>query len=114
MEREKHRCTVYSKGISTDVIYPLQADWKCNIVNKNASDFYTEHGAASVEEGFEKGGNCAGRTLMRTKYCLLFEWGKCLKQGRCNDLAFPLYLYNDKHCFELQFDCNACFMEIKL
>lgn len=88
------------------------ADWHYNVVNRKAEELYRICGAQQVEWGFEKQPGGAGRDLMRTRYCLLHEMGWCKKQGKAAGLKFPLYLYNDKHTFQLEFDCQTCFMKI--
>lgn len=49
---------------------------------------------------------------MHARYCILHELGRCRKIHPNSDLQFPLYLYNDKRKFELEFDCNKCEMKI--
>ena len=94
-------------AVRTDV------DWKFNVVNHLATEFYQQHGAQNVEPGFEKGSAPRGRDLMHTRYCLLYELGRCRKLCKNEDLQFPLFLYNDKHRFQLEFDCQACFMKVR-
>lgn len=111
-EREKQREIIRMGALNTRVEYKPKIDWHNNVVNKQAELFYQEHGAQKVESGFEKSGNLKGRELMRTRYCLLYETGRCLKVHKNEDLVFPLYLYNDKHELQLVFDCKECFMKI--
>ena len=54
-----------------------------------------------------------GKELMHTRYCLLYELGRCRKQCQNEDLQFPLFLCNDKHRFLLEFDCRKCFMKVR-
>lgn len=97
---------------NSGVQYALEADWHLNIVNQNAEEFYRQHGVKTVETGFEKNSNSRGKDLMHTRYCLLYELGRCRKCHSNKDLKFPLFLYNDKHTFRLEFDCENCFMKI--
>jgi len=95
-----------------DVKFPYESlDWTYNVVNKNALEFYKEHGALSVDEGYEIE-KIAGRRLMHTKYCILYELGRCKKYHKNEDLKFPLVLFNDSHSFVLDFECKDCFMSI--
>jgi len=95
-----------------DVKFPYESlDWTYNVVNKNALEFYKEHGALSVEKGYEIE-KIAGRRLMHTKYCILYELGRCKKYHKNEDLKFPLVLFNDSHSFVLDFECKDCFMSI--
>lgn len=110
--RERNRVRLAPGMEEKGVPYPGKADWHLNVVNRNAALFYAEHGVEAVESGFEKK-RIAGRCdLMHTRYCLLYELGHCRKVHPETDWQFPLYLYNDKHRFELAFDCKNCEMRV--
>lgn len=94
------------------IAYPMAADWHLNIVNQKAAEFYHDHQVEKVVAGFEKSKSGAGRDLMHTRYCILHELGRCRKKNKNSDLEFPLWLYNDKHNFRLDFDCKECFMRV--
>ena len=111
-EREKARRIIRQEPFDETVAYKEIIDWHANVVNQKAKDFYIEHGAREVAEGFEKTGVSGEIDLMRTRYCILHELGRCRKKCANKDLKFPLYLYNDKHTFRLEFDCNACCMRV--
>lgn len=91
---------------------PLVVDRHYNVVNRMASAFYRKHGAEKIEEGFEKSGDAKGLDLMHTRYCVLYELGRCRKITLDKALHLPLFIYNDKHCFRLEFDCAHCFMKV--
>lgn len=59
---------------------PLRVDRSYNVVNRLAAEFYRAHGAEKIEDGFEKSGDASGLELMRTRYCLLYELGRCRKK----------------------------------
>ena len=111
-EREAARKTVYQKPFDNKVVYKETIVWHGTVVNRTAKDFYMDHGAQQVADGFEKTGASGERDLMHTRYCLLHELGRCRKQQANKDLELPLYLYNDKHCFRLEFDCAGCCMKV--
>lgn len=111
-EREKERRIIRQEPFDKTVAYKEIIDWHANVVNQKAKDFYIEHGAREVAEGFEKTGVSGEIDLMRTRYCILHELGRCRKKCANKDLKFPFYLYNDKHTFRLEFDCNACCMRV--
>lgn len=111
-EREKKRLILPATKPEPIVKGPVTADWHYNIVNKEAEEFYRQHGAVKIERGFEKGGAGKERELMKTRYCLLYELGRCRKKNSNADLVFPLFMYNDKQCFRLDFDCVHCFMKV--
>lgn len=111
--REANREVVLMNGIDRNVFYTLLSDWHLNIVNRNAAAFYQEHGVEQIEPGFEKNNGLKDKELMHTRYCLLYELGRCRKENKNEDLQFPLYICNDKQQFLLEFDCGECFMKIK-
>ena len=111
-QRGKQREKLLPGTENKDLLYPGAGDWHLNIVNRKAALFYAEHGKKEVEPGFEKSARQQERDLMRTRYCLLHELGRCRKVHPNEDLRFPLYLCNDKHQFLLEFDCKACFMKV--
>lgn len=113
INREERREIIRMNGLNEQATVQPELDWRFNVVNRLATEFYREHGARKVEAGFEKIGNSPGKELMRTRYCLLYELGRCRKQCKNEDLQFPLFLYNDKHRFLLDFDCRACFMKVR-
>ena len=113
VEREKKRIPLPSGISSPEATGPEEADWHYNIANRQASQFYIEHGALKTEICFEKEMNRqVPRDLMHTRYCLLYEMGRCRKINRNTDICFPLFLCNDKYRFRLEFDCEACFMRV--
>ena len=110
--REESRKMMQPVVENREVKYTLLPDWHLNVVNRKAAAFYKEHGVSDIEKGFEKRENKQIRDLMHTRYCILYELGRCRKQSKNEDLTFPLYLFNHKHQFQLEFDCKACFMKV--
>lgn len=53
---------------------------------------------------------CAGTGLMRSRYCVRYELGMCLKEDR--SVPGPLYLVNNGRRFVLGFDCACCEMTV--
>lgn len=93
------------------ISYPQPTDWRQNIVNQNAVRFFNDHGIKNPEIGFEKNGAIRQAVLMHTRYCILNELGKCMKQTAIT-FTQPLYLRNAKNRFRLEFDCKNCCMKI--
>ncbi len=112
--REERRVRLLPGKEDGTAEYPGQADWRLNAVNGKAAAFYREHGVAQVEPGLEKRLPASPLPLMRTRYCILYELGRCRRQCANEDLRFPLTLCNGKHRFRLEFDCARCFMNIIL
>ena len=112
-KREENRVKMEKGEENKQCLYTGKNDWHLNIVNRNAALFYQEHGLAQIEHGFEKNHNARGCDLMHTRYCILYELGRCRKKNGNTDLQFPLFLHNDKQRFQLEFDCQVCEMRIK-
>ncbi|KWW29319.1 MAG: putative protease [bacterium P3] len=102
-----------------DAVYPKShVDYRANVTNRQAENFYRRHGAQVDERGLEQSHNYAGKALMTTRYCLRYELGACLRH-KCNDSVAPEYrgdllLENNGHRFRLRFDCDRCQMQLLL
>ena len=101
--------------------YPTaRLDYRGNVVNGKAEEFYKKHGVSEIEHGVEQTEDYRDKALMTTKYCLRHELGCCLKQsrpeGKRPDIkpTDRLLLHNNGHWFNLAFDCQNCRMEISL
>ncbi len=110
--RAEHREMMFPGKEDLSIAYPMKADWHLNVVNQKAAEFYYDHQVESVADGFEKSKSGTGRDLMHTRYCILHELGRCRKKNKNIDLEFPLWLYNDRHHFRLDFDCKECCMRV--
>ena len=92
----------------------LKFDYRANIVNRFAKEFYDTLSGGNSEWGFEST-PVEEAELMRCKYCIKFELGYCLRQHTefaRPKLKEPLWLENGKRRFRLEFDCNKCEMII--
>lgn len=91
-------------------------DYRLNILNQKASQFYQRHGVTNIEYGLEKTQAYDNKALMTSKYCLRYELGQCFNHKNNNSVApdyqQALYLRNNKNWFQLQFDCKNCQMLI--
>ncbi len=88
-------------------------DYSFNITNNKAREFYYRHGAEEIKPGFELEDDRAGKTVMKTKYCIKRELNICpLVNKTQQELNHPLYLTNNNKKYKLQFDCKECFMKV--
>ncbi len=92
-------------------------DYKGNVLNKLAEEFYRIHGVSVLEPAMEsktdiKSEVCSPRVLMHNKYCLLHELGYCLKENKSNYIKLPLYLVNQGNRVRADFDCRNCEMKL--
>lgn len=120
----------------------LTLDYKANILNKSAKEFYEKHGFEVSELALENGGKCQDKVVMTCKHCLKYAFGLCNKvqsksdsdlQSRLGFIYPPtqqrqagtvliapqgkssqkLYLTDEKgKKYELKFNCKKCEMEI--
>lgn len=96
-----------------DQPYPEKIlDYRYNIANTYARQFYERHGAIVEEEAMEKSGLTINRPLMTTKHCLRSVLGACQRQNPTVKLAEPLYLETQGRRYRLRFDCRRCVMEL--
>ncbi|MDR1273152.1 MAG: U32 family peptidase [Odoribacteraceae bacterium] len=61
---------------------------------------------------FESPAFLRGKVVLRSRYCLLFERGACLKRGGAALVTPPLFLSNNLGRLRVEFDCDACFMQL--
>jgi len=105
----------------------LRFDYRANIANRFAKEFYDKLSGGKSTWGFEVDQPDEAE-LMRCKYCIKFELGYCTKNIKKETLLGssgrdavcrkknlppePLYLENGKRKFRLGFDCIRCEMII--
>jgi len=95
-----------------DIPYPLPViDYRANVVNSKAKEFYLRHKACIREDGFELLSRREGKEIMNTKYCIRYEIGLCPAVDK-NIIPHPLYLENNKQRYRIEFDCKECEMKI--
>lgn len=94
-------------------IYPSESlDYRDNVANSLAEQFYRRHGVKSIEKAMEVTDKVeSGDTLMTTRHCILRELGMC-KRKKGRHPAEPLYLTSGPNRFRLGFDCNRCEMKV--
>ncbi|MGM9742971.1 MAG: U32 family peptidase [Candidatus Cryptobacteroides sp.] len=98
------------------------ADYRFNISNRLARGVYENIGASRIDDAYEIS-HISGAELMRTKYCIRYELGMCLRglDGNLKDhgtsfctekTSGPLFLLNNGRRFVLHFDCTRCEMTV--
>lgn len=88
-------------------------DYRSNVANRLARQWYQSHGAAVVDPAFEAEPP-AKAALMTCRHCLRYALGQCPKQtGRKVEWKEPLSLrLADGRSFPLRFDCSRCEMQV--
>lgn len=87
-------------------------DFKANVANRLARQFYLEHGADSVDEALECRSTDKEIQVMTTDYCIRRELGACLRTKSRNKLPDNLFLAAPIGKLRLEFDCENCRMKI--
>lgn len=82
-----------------------------NSANSLSDELFKELGAVQTERAFEIEPPQEAE-LMRCKYCIKYEIGKCPSEGYIGKMDEPLYLVNGGRRFRLGFDCGKCEMVI--
>ena len=111
---EKLRTARKKKKI-TPAAFPLKNnDYRLNIHNNSAYEFYEECGVKPFEYSYETKKVCSAE-LMRTKHCLRRAFNMCIKsKTKPADKIRELFLLDEKgRKFRLEFDCKNCEMIIK-
>lgn len=106
----------YRRKVNKEISYPDSIlDYRDNVANYLALEFYSQHGVKEIENAAEVTGsiNKPGKTLMTTRHCVLRELGICKRESDKNEnLQYPLYLRYDGGKFRLDFDCKNCEMRV--
>ena len=96
---------------SREFLPQKNVSYKSNVSNHLAEEVYSKCGADNIEKAYELE-HAEEAELMRSRYCIRHELGKCPKHHGCKDSA-PLFLLNNGQRFALHFDCRNCEMIVK-
>ena len=98
-------------SIGHPALPPTQhTDYRLNVMNRSARQFYARCGAEEVADAFEKSHDSEA-WLMTCRYCLLREMGHCRKISPAQ--VEPAYLRTAGRLFQLRFNCSECRMSIR-
>ncbi len=111
LARRGHCPTLAERQSNTTPYFETVLDYRANILNSHAEQFYLRHGVQQIEYGLEKTHNYDGKALMTTKYCLRYELGQCLRHNP-DSTPGSLYLHNNGQWLRLDFDCRNCRMQL--
>lgn len=118
--RSQNRPVKTGKIEKNDFAYPEKTlSYRGNVLNQKAADFYRRHGVEEIEPALESVSNkndiqdMRGKTVMVSKYCILFQLGVCRKDQKSPDLPEPLMLLDEKgRRFVVKTNCKGCEMKI--
>lgn len=90
-----------------------EADYRENISNSLSEDFYRKMGVSIAEKAVEICPKQGEIELMRSKNCIRYNLGQCLKRDKLSkDYAGNLFLRDKNHKYRLSFDCSNCMMSV--
>lgn len=102
--------------------YPDPTDYRANVLNSAAVDFYARHGAPITEPALETGSVTRDVPLMLTKHCVRYALGLCLKDNiekvkadptlKDRYRPDPLILKSGPNTYRATFDCKKCEMTL--
>ena len=130
----------YRRKENPEAEYPVaELDYKDNVANSLAEQFYREHGVTLIRKAAEVTKDLkSGDVVMTTRHCILRELGLCRKshgmkstkgnkadagnqeiqnrnkKGNISDLKYPLFLNYNGGRFRLDFNCGPCEMQVLL
>ncbi|MCQ2059881.1 MAG: U32 family peptidase [Bacteroidaceae bacterium] len=119
----KERNSIYEREVGTPArmlcenptvcFNGAELDYRCNVLNDVARDFYLKAGAERVMPAYE---SCqpSDAVIMSCRHCIRRAEGMCLKNKSVETSAFqPKYLrMGDGRVFQLEFDCKNCQMNV--
>ena len=112
-ERIKNKPLLKGKMISSDIKYVTEElDFRGNVINEKAKEFYQRHGVQKIEWGAETGMDMTEEIVMTTKYCIREELGKCLKKIKHSGDSDWNMTDEKGNCFQLKFRCDVCEMDV--
>ncbi|MBS4098015.1 MAG: DUF3656 domain-containing protein [Sulfuricella sp.] len=82
-----------------------------NVYNRQARDFYQQHGVTQIAAAFENNRERDPLSLMITKHCLRYSFNLCPKQVK-GIRPDPMTLKRGSDEFTLRFDCQRCEMHV--
>lgn len=120
--RKAHFKRLPQEKIDENLPYPDPTDYRANVLNAAALDFYARHGAPITEPALETGSVTRDVPLMVTKHCVRYALGLCLKDNiekvkadptlKDRYRPDPLILKSGPNTYRATFDCKKCEMTL--
>lgn len=108
---------IQNKPPLQNIHYPENSvDYRGNVSNSKAREFYEQHGVNVTEKAFEVSEPKNNVELMRCKYCIRYELDMCPKQAKLRGEKIkptPLQLKCGKIELTANFHCKECEMSIR-
>ena len=89
----------------------IAQDYRANVLNDTAKNFYTQRGITISEKAPETGMPNDARELMLTRHCILHELNMCKKDGKFpKNLTEPMQIKHPDITLKIEFKCRECKM----
>lgn len=90
-----------------------EVDYQENVSNDLSKEFYEQMGVRVCESAVEINPIKRNHELMRSKNCLRFNLGQCLRRDKLSKgFEGDLFLRDNQHTYRLSFDCSKCMMSV--
>ena len=110
-QKSNYRRETMNESIPTAKFPLKELDYRGNISNSLARDFYRKYGVEKISPAFEQAP--VKGALMFCKHCIRKSLGWCIKDGGRSPYREPFYLVSgDGSRFRLSFDCKECIMKV--
>ena len=105
-ERLKHYKREEQKSLNFTTFYKQEVDYRANVYNREAKEFYSKCGCKVLEPAMEEKLPNKPVELMRTKHCIKYALNMCKSPQKL--------VLEDEHgkTFPLIFDCKNCEMVV--
>ena len=114
IRRKNYKYIIRNSSVKK-VQYPEpELNYKANISNEKAKQFYVKRGVNVKEYALEIQNNIKNKDLMTSKYCIKNQLGLCSKQTQKKKYKEPFVLkdeFNKEYLVE--FNCKDCIMKIR-
>ena len=106
-ERLKHYKREEQKSLNFTTFYKQEVDYRANVYNQEAKEFYSKCGCKVLEPAMEEKLPNHPVELMRTKHCIKYALNMCKSPQKL--------VLEDEHgkTFPLIFDCKNCEMVVR-
>lgn len=112
MHKQSYRRSEMKSGDTEHKYVVDTLDYRGNVSNALARDFYMSHGVKDIKPAYELQ-SVEGAAVMFCKHCIKYSMGWCSKSGVPSPYREPYYLVSgDGRRFRLSFDCKQCVMSI--
>ena len=118
-KKDKSRYVTEKQAVFKDY-FKDSLDYRANVSNDKAREFYLKRGVKNIEPALELvPADGISRTIMTTRYCIRFENGRCPRNNSETEIPDdlwkePLYIKDLTNAFSVHFDCSRCEMTIKI